>query len=476
MDISDFSYASLVPSAVVMMARIALATWLFARGLDTRPHALARFAVAFAACVAAYVLILHAYATGAYAAIEGDLSQMSSVGSGYLLVLLLFTAIIAACVGIVLLVYDVSVWVALFCGTAGYTLQNLATGLTDLLDVLQTEAGLDPDAGVLYWVDEWGPFLLVCAVCYLVAVRKIDATGLKRVDDRSMLLMMPVVSLVIVGFDLVVKSMWYSDVELVYVLLLRAVHTAACVFVLWMEYELLYRRHLSEEMRTTERLLEERGRQYEQSREHVQATNLRYHAIREQVHELGERLDAVAAGGDGGGSGDGAISEADETGPGAGSETTGTAPGADLAALRAELRELERSISVYDAVAHTRSEVLDTILTERAMICDGLGVGLTYMADGEALAGLAPGDVYVLVGGILDAAASVAASLDEGRRTVSLSVRRALGGASVHVECPCDAGAAAGLDLAAPREVAERHGGTFLAAEDEGVLAIDVLL
>ena len=437
MDISDFSYASLVPSAVVMMARIALATWLFARGLDTRPHALARFAVAFAACVAAYVLILHAYATGAYAAIEGDLSQMSSVGSGYLLVLLLFTAIIAACVGIVLLVYDVSVWVALFCGTAGYTLQNLATGLTDLLDVLQTEAGLDPDAGVLYWVDEWGPFLLVCAVCYLVAVRKIDATGLKRVDDRSMLLMMPVVSLVIVGFDLVVKSMWYSDVELVYVLLLRAVHTAACVFVLWMEYELLYRRHLSEEMRTTERLLEERGRQYEQSRQSIQAINLRYHAIREQVHELGET--------------DGAV---DPT----------------------SLRELERSISVYDAVAHTRSEVLDTILTERAMVCDGLGVGLTYMADGEALAGLAPGDVYVLVGGMLDAAVSVAAGLDEGRRTVSLSVRRALGGASVHVECPCDAGAAAGLDLAAPREVAERHGGTFLAGEDEGVLAIDVLL
>ena len=459
MDIADFSIASLVPTALVMMARIALATWLFTRGLDQRPHALVRFAAAFTTCMAAYVLAINTYATAAYAGIGGDLSQASSLGAGYLLILLVFSALIGACVGIVFLVYDVSPWVALFCGTAGYTLQNLATGLTDLLDVLETEAGIDPGAGALYWVNEWGPFLLVCAVCYLVVVRKIDAAGLKRVDDRSMLLMMPVVSLVIVGFDLVVKSMWYSDVALVYVLLLRAVHTAACVFVLWMEYELLYRRHLQQERAAAEQLLAERGRQYEQSRQSINAINLHYHAIRQELHELGAA--ATDRFGD--------SPQTGQSGQAAGS-------GVDPAALR----ELERRMCVYDAIVHTKSEALDTVLTEKGLVCEALGITLTSMADGEALGFMAAGDVYTLVGGALDAAISTVRSLDEGQRTVSLSVRRALGSASIHVECPCGPGAgesaAAGFDTRVLRETAQRYGGTFSVRAAAGTLDLDALI
>ena len=429
--------AAAMPTAV-MLARIAVAIWLFARGLDVREHHMARIAALLAAA-AVYCWIS--------VTLKSSASSLVATQSGiasllwYAMALLVLTMLILGCLGAVLLVCDVSVWVALFCVTAGYSLQNLATGLSELLAVLGSAVGLATDAGAVFWFDEIVPFLIVCPLCYVAVVRKIDAGGLKRIEDHGMLLMMPVVILVIVGFDLVIKNLTaISDVDLSSIVMLRGLHAAACCFVIWMEYELLYRRQLQAEMRTTERLLAERGRQYEQGRQNMLAVNQRFHAIREQVHGLGERA------------GDGGV----------GSE---------------DLLEVERALSVYDAVAHTKNEALDTVLTEKKLVCDGLGIVLTYMVDGSALGFMAPADVYALFSTALDEAIGAVEGLPEGRRSITVSVRRTLGGALVHVECPCDGMGAARQGGAQPlRETVQRYGGTVSCVAETGTLSIDVLV
>ena len=88
----------------------------------------------------------------------------------------------------------------------------------------------------------------------------------------------------------------------------------------------------------------------------------------------------------------------------------------------------------YDAVVKTGYEPLDTVLTERGLMCQNEGVTLSPMADGQALSFMQPAEVYTLVGGLLDAAIEDVVDAAPSERDISLSVRRHEGMAVVCVE------------------------------------------
>lgn len=67
-----------------------------------------------------------------------------------------------------------------------------------------------------------------------------------------------------------------------------------------------------------------------------------------------------------------------------------------------ELQETERAIREYDAVIDVGNEALNTILTEKNLLCIQNQIEFTVRADGSALSFMKPMDIYLLFGNALD--------------------------------------------------------------------------
>ena len=311
---------------------------------------------------------------------------------------MLLTPVVFACTlllswGIVLLAFQTSPWAALFCATAGYTLQNLASGLGSV-------PGMLVPAFMEWAYSEYfnivAPYLVVYAAGYALLIRRVRREGLDLIEPQAMLAMMVVVILAVISYDVVVKQLYNTSLATWLQLAVRLSHITLCVLVLVLEYELLYGRRLRQEVAAMSQVMATERAQYQMSRETIAAINVKCHDIRRQIHQLG--------------AGAGAIDP-------------------EL------LAEMERTVNVYDATVHTDLEPLDVILTEKSLICQREGITLTVMADGECLAFMAPADLYALMGNALDNAIEAARAVaDPARRSVSVLIRRSGGMASIHVE------------------------------------------
>ena len=351
---------------------------------------------------------------------------------------IVFSALLAVFVLLVLFVYDVRPWTAIFCATAGYTLQNIASGLEILIQLVVTHSASAQLDGAWDAVVSIGVPTVVYAAGYWLLVRRVNVKGLLEVENRMMLSMLVVVVIVVIGFDVIIKALVFKGIPFNLLVLLRLVHPMVCVFVLIAEYELLYAKHADIERAETERLLAERERQYRLSRENIEAINIKCHDIKHQIRHLAQSGAVV----------DGAV-----------------------------LADIEREVNVYDSVVETGNEALDTILTEKSLACRRAGITLSCIADGPALDFMSAADIYAFFGNALDNAIRAVNELDgAGARSISLVVRRVAGVVSIHVENPFsgsvelrdglpvttkDDRASHGFGLRSMRLTAERYGGTL---------------
>lgn len=436
-----------VLSMAGLLVRVALGIALFAGALTPREHFARRMLVIALLLVFAIALVLSA----------GIASPALSRSQTYVVEVMLFSALLVACSFAVTYLFDASIWTALFCCSAGYAIQNLASGLGEFIwlfvegtgpaAALSRETPLSTFA-LLTWLVTLGTY----AIAYPLVTRRLSKRGLEQVSDRSMITMMAVVILMVIGFDLVIKGLCEMGIPVAYAVLLRLVHGFICVFTVWMEYELLVNRKLASERDTTERVLAERERQYEQSRESIEAINIKCHDLRHQIRALangGAAIDPTA------------------------------------------LADVAREVDVYDAAVRTGNEALDTILTEKSLVCQREGITLTCVADGSALDFMAPADIYALFGNALDNA--VEAARGASRRSISVVVRRTMGVTSISVGNYYDLGAQPtfedglpqttkadkanhGFGMRSMRAIAERYGGTLVARAEDGTFSLDIML
>ncbi|WP_455137783.1 ATP-binding protein [Thermophilibacter sp.] len=412
---------------------------LLACRLPRRPHAALRG-----------VLVL----CGLLAAAVGPLATGTVRGLGPLETFVVFSVLLAIFVAAVLFVCDVRPWTALFCATAGYTLQNIASGFVLLLQMLVTGHANELPGWPVDVLISLGVPATVYLIGYWAFVHRVTVRGLIDVENRLMLSMFAVVVIAVIGLDVLIKTLALVGIPFRYLVLLRLVHPIICVFVLFAEYELLVAKRASDERAETERLLAERERQYRLSRENIEAINIKCHDIRHQIRQLA----------DGGAAVDGAV-----------------------------LADIAREVDVYDSSVETGNEALDTILTEKGLTCSGEGIVLTVVADGAALGFMAPADIYALFGNALDNAIDAARAVaDPERRAISISVRRRGNMAAVSVENCCAAEprfSAEGLPLTTKtdtanhgfgvrsmRAIARRYGGSLHAGAQDGVFYLNVLL
>ncbi len=401
--------------SVLMME---VATMLFASRLPRREGFGWRICGVTAGAVLGGTLIW----TGAEWLISGG-EQMDNP-MNFAVQLALFSAMLVLLTLSVTRCFDVGVWSALFCSTAGYTLQNFMSGLAELIIGLISKPGIaatDADLTSVTFV-----FLLAAALTYLpfylLVIRNIDSRALAEVDDRGLLGIMAVVVFGVINFDLLIRLAVSVADTATLVVGFRVTHGLICCITYALEYELLVNRRLRHERLETQQLLAENARQYERSRKNVEAINVKCHDIRHQIRRLAD-------------------------GP---------------AAVDPEvLADIAREVAIYDSSARTGNEALDTILTEKHLECRRAGITMTVTADGSALDFMSAADIYALFGNALDNAIRAVRELDDPERSsISVVVRQAMGNAVIHVDNYFD-GRAPELDgegLPRSKQVGEGHG------------------
>lgn len=303
--------------------------------------------------------------------------------AGYLLT---FASLLLLSAASVWAVFSTSVWTAFFCSSAGYTAQGFATGVQG---VLRGTARLTQIESLATIPDDL--VLLVTYIgFYLLFVRPVRKGRLELVADRRMLPAFGMCILAVIGLDVLLKQLGSQGIATSTVLALRCVHLAFCAFLLAFEYRSLVGSRLETEAAVDRHILEERSRQYEESRLSIEAVNRRMHDIVRSTTEAARQMGAL-----------------------------------DNPQVNELLVQMVSEVNHYDAIIRTGNEALDTVLTEKSLVCESNGMSLSPIADGEALANLGPAEIYVLVGGVLDLMiGQVRRVSDPSRRDISFIVRR----------------------------------------------------
>ena len=143
---------------------------------------------------------------------------------------------------------------------------------------------------------------------------------------------------------------------------------------------LLSRKKILSELQTTEQLLLQEQKRYEEMRNNVEVINMKCHDIKRQLSTFQGKL------------------------------------------TENEILALQEAIKIYDSNINTGNEILDTILYQKKLYCDQNNINLSWLTDGAALSFIAPSKLYALLANALENAIEAVLKLDTSKRVVSLTV------------------------------------------------------
>lgn len=424
---------------------IFVAIGLFCSLYPLRAHAPQRLTAAALACLALACAsgALHRLLVPLVAAAAGRVVANALTPAFFTLVLLL-------CLPLARFACEMSWWDALFCCASGYSLQNFSHAVWGTLSVLVLGTGtpVGPLAGALQLLISG----LVFAAGYLAVIRHIRTNHLAGAGDWRMALLLVGVILVNILLDNMIQNLQESSaIGALPFLVLRLTQLFSSALLLALDYEILYSNRMRANVAATRQLIEDQRRQYEVSRETIEAINVRCHDIRHQVRHLTNRPE------DGG----------------------------------EFLRSVSDLISVYDANVRTGNDALDVILTEKSVLCQSRGIALTCTADGAALSFMAEQDVYSLFGNALDNAIDAVEGIgDPERRLIDVTTRQTGRAVCVQVRNFYEGelsfrdglpettheGPLHGYGMKSLRLIAERYGGELTVSAENGMFRLFVLL
>lgn len=367
---------------LVFMTELMLAYCTIAYKLKRRPYFPLRLVLSVLGCYALALAV--PYGEGAWWSI------------------FMFLTLFAVSVGALALCFEERPIKILFCAVAAYTVQHIAYEIFDFLAVAMGFSNAENviGSGSLGFMMIYGtssnsiavnPFtvlvyLFVYCVTYFFAflfIRYRLKDGEFGVDNKKTF----VIAVVILFFDIIVSSLISAycarDFNRIYLLFLDAFNIFCCVFALYLQFDIDDRHKLRQDLFIVKRLWKEKEEQYEMSKENIDLINQKCHDLKHQIRTIGTR---------------GSLD-------------------------RSVVQEIEDIISIYDSPVRTGNEALDVILTEKSLLCNSMGVKLCCIIDGEKLGFMTDADLYALFGNIIDNAVEAVAGLDEGKRTISLSVK-----------------------------------------------------
>lgn len=153
-----------------------------------------------------------------------------------------------------------------------------------------------------------------------------------------------------------------------------------CITLLYLQSALFKKSSMRKELETIQLLWHQQKGQYQLSKETIERINHKCHDLKHQV----QAIRAVK----------------------------------DEKERETYLEKIEKSVQIYSAIVRTGNEILDTILTEKSLICENSGIHINCVADGSLLAFMNPVDLYTLFGNALDNAIEAVRKLESKEKRV----------------------------------------------------------
>ena len=157
-------------------------------------------------------------------------------------------------------------------------------------------------------------------------------------------------------------------------------------------------RHLQKEMSAQEQLFMMNKAQYELSKENIELINRKCHDLKHQIAGLRN------------------ITDSEER--------------------RQVVDSIEKSVMIYDFILHTGNPILDTVLTEKSLVCQENGIRMHGIIDGKLLFFMDAIDIYTLFGNALDNAIEANRKVEEEKRCISILIHEKVNLIFIQIENP----------------------------------------
>ena len=169
----------------------------------------------------------------------------------------------------------------------------------------------------------------------------------------------------------------------------------ACTFWIWTQIQQYREFHAKAETAAERELWASRKAQYELAKENIALINRKCHDLKHEIAALRSMQDTKL--------------------------------------LADSLSSIEQSIQIYDNTIQTGNRVLDTVLTEKSLLCEQEHITWTCMADGTLLDFMDPLELYTLLGNAVDNAIEGVRQIQQVEQRV-ISVSLAAKGNCAHLQ------------------------------------------
>lgn len=292
--------------------------------------------------------------------------------------------IFAALVLLILLPCKVSLQEAVYCVCCAYLSEHMAYCVRLLLNGV-TKSHI-ADAGTLcYFLIHIGIYL---ASYFLYAKKLAPKNHYTTSAVQSWGLLIVVLSLVLV-MSVIATAFHFEMLHGIYALF-------SCMIVLYSQLKAQTQFRIQEELNIQRQLWMRHKAQYEMAKETIDLINGKCHDLKHQVAAL-RTID-------------------------------------NLEKRSGVIDSIEDSVMIYDSMFQTGNTILDTVLTEKSLLCKKKKIGITCIADGTLLDFMDAVDLYTLFGNALDNAMEAVQKLPEEERFLSLLLHKKAGLIFIQVE------------------------------------------
>lgn len=226
---------------------------------------------------------------------------------------------------------------------------------------------------------------------------------------------------------------------------------ALCLLILFIQIFLIEDMRVKYEKRITEQLLQQKMEQYDAFKRNAELLNIK-------VHDLKYQLAAMKNGN----------------------------------ASPDDISETEELIKKYEGMVLTDNQLLNTILSEKQIICREKNIRFSCIADGNAAPYVSPAEMYALLGNALDnAIEAVEKCAEQSHRVISMTMRSQQGVALIEVnnyyegelreqdgtfESSKTDGGVHGYGIKSIKSIVKKHGGSVDIRTNDGIFTISIAI
>ncbi|MBE5896540.1 MAG: sensor histidine kinase [Lachnospiraceae bacterium] len=289
-------------------------------------------------------------------------------------------------VALIYITVDVKLTEATFIFSIAYACEHMAYCIRIMIEYISGGI-VDNKTWYIYIPAHLG----ICLLSYVLLAKSMTKGGHYRTDAITSIWTGIVVIVLVLVMSLVATAKSFGHIHAIYAFM-------ACLLLVSMERGQVMTRIEEEEFALREKLWAKKKMQYELSKDAMAIVNQNYHDIKHQIAAVNAMTSSESR--------------------------------------QEALRKMEENIAVYDSVVHTENELLDTVLTEKRLICDRNNIPMSCICDGKALLFMDGLDLYTLLGNAFDNAIEANEKIHEVDRFLSVKIQNQKGMTIVEITNP----------------------------------------